>query len=157
VRMDPTLDPGKRKLLLPDAEVEVTKRLASSESAHDADAAIERDDSKSTMMPRRFERVAQGALFHWSLVCHCYSDLDVDTLHTMLGAFLANARVGGKRGTGHGMLRAITARNIGVRRPAENIDAVDVTALGSTVGSLFTTHVRERAERIREWLSSVNA
>jgi len=157
VRMDPVLDPGKRKLLLPDAAVEVSHRLASAEGAHEANDAMARDESKSSMMPRRFERMAQGSLFYWSATCNCYSELDVDTFHTMLGAFLANACVGGKRGTGHGKLRAVTARNIEIRRPSQRVGVVDVGSLGPRVGQRFVEHVAQRKEQIRTWLSSVNA
>lgn len=157
VRMDPSLDPGKQKLMLPDAQVEVTKRLGSSERAHENDDAIEKAETKSTMMPRRFERVAQGSLFYWSLTCTCMSELDVDTLHTMMACFLSNARVGGKRGTGHGLLRPLVAKDLKIARPAENTSAVDVTALGPRMGSVFRAHVAERREQISAWLKGVNA
>jgi hypothetical protein len=155
VRMDPSLDPGKRKLLKSGDEVDVTLRLGNSERAHEADDAIARDESKSSMMPRRFERVAQGSLFYWSVICHTYSELDEDTFNVMCAAFLSNARVGGKKGTGHGLLRPVAARNIGVARPAENTTALALD--GATFGNLFRAHVADRKERIVEWLKHVNS
>lgn len=155
VRMDPSLDPGKRKLLKSSDEVDVTMRLGNSERAHEADDAIARDDSKSSMMPRRFERVAQGSLFYWSVVCHTYSELDEDTFNVMVAAFLSNARVGGKKGTGHGLLRPIAMRNVGMARPAEATTALALD--GQTFGALFRAHVSEHSSEIREWLASVNA
>lgn len=157
VRMDPSLNTSMKQLLSPDSQVEVVKQLAASESAHTEDDAITRDDSKSTMMPRRFERLAQGSLFHWTVTANCFSDLDVDTLHVVIGAFLANCRVGGKRGTGHGSLRCVMAKDIPIVRPKESGKIVDVTDLGGRVGSLFISHVQERKERIAKWLTTINA
>lgn len=155
VRMDPSLDPGKRKLLTSGDEVDVTLRLGNSERAHGSDDAPAREDAKSTMMPRRFERLAQGSLFYWSIVCHTYSALDEDTLKVMLSAFLSNARVGGKRGTGHGLLRPVAMRDVTVRRPAEQTTALALD--GQTFGTIFRAHVEERRERIAKWLANVNA
>jgi CRISPR type IV-associated protein Csf2 len=157
VRMDPMLDPGKRKLLTADAQVEATKQLAASEEAHGKNDAIERDQTKSTMMPRTFERVVQGSLFSWSLSATLHSDLDRDTLMTALGVFLSRCVVGGKKGTGHGHLRCIAPRDNSVRRPSEQTDMLDTDALGGKVGELFRSHVRERADRIREFMTRVAA
>lgn len=155
VRMDPSLDPGKRKLLKSTDEVEVTLRLGNSERAHEADDAIAKDDAKSTMMPRRFERIAQGSLFYWSVTCTTYSELDEDTFKVMVAAWLSNCRVGGKRGTGHGKLRPVAMRDITMQRPAEQSNALALD--GATFGNLFRAHVADRKERIAEWLRSVNS
>lgn len=157
VRMDPMLDPGKRKLLSDDAAVAAAHRLESGERAHASDDAIERDESKSSMLPRTFERVVQGALWTWSITAHVYSDLDVDTLHVALGAFLSRPVVGGKRGTGHGLLRVVEARYIEIARPAERVNIIDPTALGPRAGELFRAHVAERKDRIAEFLRRVAA
>jgi hypothetical protein len=157
VRMDPTLDPGKRKLLASSADAEVQKRLAASEAAHDADDAVARTEAKSSMMPRRFETVCQGSMFFWSIAATTYSDLDLDVFNVMLGAFLRSARVGGKRGTGHGAMRPVTARQIKVVRPRDTPDNLDVGALAPKMGSVFYDHVKGRADRVREFLSTVDA
>ena len=157
VRMDPSLNPGKRKLLAPGAAAEVERRLLSSEAAHASDEDVDRQAAKSTMMPRTFEVLAQGSLLYWSASAACYSDLDEDTFHVALGAFLATAQVGGKRATGHGRLRVVTARDVAVRRPAESVAEFDTVALGGRMGQLFRAHVAERAEAIKTWLGSVNA
>ena len=154
VRMDPALDPGKRALMLPDAQVEIAGKLSAGEAAHEADAAVERDAAKSTMMPRRFERVAQGSLFYWAVSATTYTDLDVDTLHTMLACFLADPRVGGKRGTGHGQLRVLAARDVHVARLSEPVSSFE---LGPQMGTLFRAHVSSRKERIASWLQHVNS
>jgi hypothetical protein len=155
VRMDPSLDPAKRKLMLVGDQIEITNRLTTGERAHEQDDALAKDDAKSSMMPRRFERLAQGSLFYWSIVCNCYSELDEDTCKVMLAAFLSNARVGGKRGTGHGLLRPVAMRDVTIKRPAENTSAI--TLDGATFGNLFRAHVSDRKERIAQWLARVNA
>lgn len=157
VRMDPTLDPGKVKLLADGEQVRVAGRLGAGEKAHAEDDAIARDESKSSMMPRKFERLAQGSQFHWSVTATCYSDLDEDTLHTMMGVFLSRAYVGGKRGTGHGLLVPIEGRDVAVRRPSDTSN-VDVKALSTgKVGDLFREHVSARREQIKDWLNRVDA
>jgi hypothetical protein len=155
VRMDPTLDPGKRRLLSSGDQVDVTRRLENAERAHHADDALARDDAKSSMMPRNFERLAQGSLFWWGITAYTYSDLDVDTFRVMVAAFLSRARVGGKKGTGHGLLRPVAAQDISVARPAESMNALQLE--GQTFGQLFRAHVADRRDRIRSWLEHVNS
>jgi hypothetical protein len=154
VRMDPTLDPGKRKLLTSDAAASVQKRLTLSETAHVEDDAAAVIDSQSSMMPRRFETIVQGSLLYWSVGATVYSELERDTFHVALGAFLGHCMVGGKRGTGHGRLGVVTARDIAVRRPS---DASRVLDLAAPMGQMFYAHVRERAVEIAEFLGAVNA
>lgn len=156
VRMDPTLVPHKRLLMSADAQVDANKRLASSETAHTSDNAIERDDAKSSMMPRRFERVAQGSLFFWACEAECLSDLDVDTFHVSAASFLASARVGGKQGTGHGKLSPVAGNAVAIARPAESLHPIDAAALAPKVGELFRAHVKERASRIRDFFKAPN-
>lgn len=157
VRMDPTLSPEKRLLLSSGAASDVENRLLQSEAAHDDDIAAAREATKSSMMPRSFERIAAGSLFSWAVQATTYSDLEVDLLHTTVAAFLANAQVGGKRGTGHGFLRPVEARGIVVNRPEQRLYEVKPTALAPKVGEMFRAHVRERAGRLKEFLSTVEA
>lgn len=157
VRMDPTLDPGKRNLLSDGAQGDVKGRLASSASASATDDALMRDDSKSSMMPRTFECVAQGSLFSWSVTAQCWSDLDVDTFMTMVAAFLSHARVGGKRGTGHGLLRPVMAQAVLLNRPSERMQEIDATGLATKAGTMFREHVKSRAERVKKFLNEVES
>lgn len=157
VRMDPMLDPGKRALLSSGEREAVDQRLLASETASAARDAAERDESKSTMLPRSFERIVQGSLFYWSVTATCYSDLEIDTFTTMCAAFLANARVGGKRGTGHGRLVPIAGRDVTLLRPRDAATTIDPAALAGRAGSLFRAHVTERRDRIRQFLSQVAA
>jgi len=157
VRMDPTLDPGKRKLLSAGAASDAENRLLQSEAAHDTDIATAREATKSTMLPRTFERVASGSLFSWGVEATLYNDLDVDVFSTTVAAMLANARVGGKRGTGHGLLRAIMAKGVAVSAPADRLHPMDTTDLAAKTGTMFRSHVQARAARIKEFLATVNA
>jgi len=157
VRMDATLDPGKRKLLADVATRQIEGKMRKSEDAHEVGNAIEKEEAKSSMMPRTFEAIAAGSLFSWRIQATCLSELDADCFMVMLGTFMSEARVGGKRGTGFGHVRPVEARGILFRRPSDSCDAVDVTALGTTVGTLFRTHVKDRAEKAREFLKGVNA
>lgn len=157
VRMDPALSPLHRGLLTAEARAAVEGRLLASEAAHAGDDAPGADEARSTLMPRRFERVAAGARFAWSLEATCATDLDLDTLHVMLAAFLDGCRVGGKRGTGHGRLRPVAARGLALRRPVEAAETLEVTALVPGVGRVFRAHVAARADRLAAWLREVNA
>lgn len=158
VRMDPMLDPGKRKLLSAGDSEAVAQRLLASENASELDDAKAKLDSKSTMLPRTFERIAQGSLFHWSVTATCHSELEVDTFAVMCATFLADARVGGKKGTGHGLLRPIVGRNIELARMSERATTIQPDALSTMrVGEVFRSHVAERAEKIASFLGQVVA
>jgi hypothetical protein len=157
VRMDPMLDPAKQKLLSAGAQVKQLQKMAASEEAHDSDDAVLRDDTKSTMMPRTFETIARGSLLYWTVTVTCLSDIDVDTAHTMIAAFLSNARVGGKRGTGHGAIRPIQARGVVVNRPSDPRTTVQPNALAPKMGEMFRAHVKARQKRIHEFLAGVDA
>ena len=154
VRMDPTLDPGKRKLLIPSIAGRVQQRLIASETASEQGDRIATDHEKSSMMPRRFETVCAGSLFYWAISARLYSELDRDALMVMVGSFLHDAKVGGKRGTGHGQLRAVSARNVEVRPFKSRSELLDI---GAPVGMLFQAHVLAHAERIRQFLAMVAA
>jgi len=156
VRMDASLDPGKTKLLT-DGGAAVRTRMLLSESGKETGDVVMAQDNKSSMMPRRFETLVAGSIFYWKVECDTFNALDRDTFMTMVGAFLQNARVGGKRATGHGRVRVLTGKQIQWRRPREVPEGLDSAALAPRLGSLFYTHVGERKERIRKCLNEVDA
>lgn len=156
VRMDPSLDPAKRKLL-GDGGADVEKRLMASEHGKDVGDAVLAESSKSTMLPRRHETVISGSLFFWSVNALVHSELERDAFNTMIGSFLRDARVGGKRATGHGRIRPVVAKQIAVQRPREAPENLDVGALAPKVGSLFYAHVAERKEEVAKFLHEVDA
>ena len=157
VRMDALLDPKKRELLLPESKVDVQNRLAYNAEVSAQGNAIEKEATKSTMMPRSYETVVAGSLFSCWVTAKCFSALDVDTFHTILGAFWGNAVVGGKRGTGNGKLRVVSAKQIKMPSIMQMSSAVETDALATSSGSLFRQHVAARAERIKEFLYTVSA
>lgn len=157
VRMDPLLSPEKRTLLTSGEQRAAIGQLTDGERAHEGDDAHGRDETKSTMLPRSFEVVVQGSQFSWAVTAQCVTDLDVDTLHMMLAAFLYRPVVGGKRGTGHGRLRLTTWCNVPIARAKDAAQEMDVATLGPKMGELFRSHVAERKERIKAFLATVDA
>lgn len=160
VRMDPSLDPSKRALLESGAVAQIEARLDRSEKASRDDDAAGAQANKSTMLPRRYERVIQGALFSWSVTVTLFNPLDTDTFYTALLGFMSNIIVGGKRSTGHGKMRVVQAQRTVLRRARELPRPEDVSlavAGNPEIGKLFLGHVEERAAKIREYLATVNA
>lgn len=155
VRMDPMLDPGKRKLLTPDARDHVERRLAAGERASADGDAIAKAETKSAMLPRTHERVVSGSWWFWTIEAVTWSELERSTFLTMVATWLANARAGGKRGTGHGLLRAVRGFEIQIARPSER--AIEATALAQHAGAAFVDHCRARAADIRAFLREVAA
>lgn len=157
VRMDPALDPSKRLLMLPGERARVEQRMLSSADASEQGDHALAEGSKSTMMPFSYERVCAGSWWHWTVTATCYTPLDTDTLMVMTGAFLRNARVGGKKGTGHGLLAPVVARNVELANFSERMETLDLVGPDQRVGEVFRRHVGERADRIREFLGLVVA
>lgn len=159
VRMDPTLQPQKTRLLTSNEQVKVAGRLKASESNSADDGASKKE--KSSMMPRSMERICQGSMFHWACQAIVYDELQLDTFHVALGQFLANCWVGGKRGTGHGKMRPVAGQQSSMQAFSAPIEDVDMKALvgpeATGVGSRFREHVAERSERIATFLAGVNA
>lgn len=157
VRMDPCLVPERRLLLSGIARDSVEQRLLASAQASEREDHRLADESKSTMMPRRFERIVEGSLFYWHCQATTYTDLDDDTFDLTVAAALYDLRAGGKRGTGHGHLRAVACEVGDLARPSEARQEIDPTAVATPKGRLFVEHVRERSEKIKRALASVNA
>lgn len=159
VRMDPLLDPGKRRMLTAGAQQDAEQRLLKSENASAHNDHAGKDDNKSSMMPRSAEVIVAGSLFYWGLDCVCHTALDKSTLVVCLSAFMNRCVVGGKKGTGHGKLWPIAARSVTLPRLDDYVrsDASGLVREGAGLGDLFVQHVRERKDKIREFLSQVNA
>lgn len=156
VRMDPSLDPGKRRLLTAGDAESVELRLLRSENASEMGDQREKEAQKSTMLPRSFERIVQGSLFYWSVTATTYSALDEDTMWTAILAFAVSPYAGGKRGTGHGRLKVIHARDLELARPAEAVSFA-LASKEQAKGAMFRAHVAERSAKIRDFLAKVAA
>lgn len=154
VRMDPLSRPEVRMMLTDGERKTEEERLALSEKASIEGDAVSKLENKSTIMPRSFERVAAGSLFYWQVRANCYSELDFDTFHVMLFGFLGNAWVGGKRGTGHGNLKPVTARKLKISVEAAD---VDIGGIARRVGSVFKDHCASRSSEIAAFLEKVDA
>lgn len=157
VRSDPTLDPAKCQLLTDGAREDASQRLLTGEKASEKGDAVGKEKSKSTMLPRSFETVVAGSLWWWPVEAQCWNEMDEESFTVMLSAFLARPRVGGKKATGHGLMRPVHAWNCAVKRPSEDIETLDITELGHRVGSLFQRHVAAHAEELAEFLREVKA
>jgi len=156
VRMDPTLDPGKRGLLTEAERAVVEGRLLASEEASTAGDALAASETKGSMMPFSYERIAHGSLFFWGITVTSFSDLDMDTFTAMVGTFLRRAIVGGKKGTGHGLLTPIKAQDVRLANFTERSESLEIEP-AKKVGELFRAHVAERAAAIGELLQTVAA
>jgi len=157
VRMDPMLRPSVVQMLDTGDQVRLLDKANKSEAAAETHNAIERAATKSAMMPRRFERIVQGALFYWGCEATVYTELALDTFRLAAMAFLARAKVGGKRGTGHGQLRAIMSWDIALARPRDTITHADLATLAPRVGEVFRAHVAARKAEIASFLGTVDA
>jgi len=155
VRMDPSLDPARRALLTDGDKVSVNERLRLSEQAGADGDAVARAASRSTMLPRTFERVCAGSLFFWAVQCTLLSDLDLDTFNTAVLGFLGRAVVGGKQATGHGTLRVRWAWQHTLARPVESPSVFETGALSPRVGAMLRAHMSERRDRVRQFLQGV--
>lgn len=160
VRMDPMLNPARRALLSPEEANRMERRLEASERASETGDAAAALATKSRMMPRRYERIAQGAIFSWAVDATLTSELDVDTFYTMFCVFASDMVVGGGRATGHGRLRVLAVRRAIVTRDvtsATRPEAVGLAEIRPKVGQVFSDHVTSRAEQVRAFLKVVDA
>lgn len=142
-----------RARLRPADRERIEQQLMTSESMKASPAEKER--VKMGMMPHAFEAVVRGSYFYWSVVVTTYSDLEHDTWMTMLGAFLLDCQVGGKKGTGHGRVSAIEAKGLELARYEERIG--EVVAIDSKIGAIFRAHVAGRKTDILDFLREVKA
>lgn len=157
VRMDPMLIPERRNLLSSAEQVAVNNRMALSERAHTEGDDASALAAKSTMMPRTCEAIKRGSVFHFYVEARTYSALDRDTFAVMVASFISNMRVGGKRGTGHGLMTPLVARDVEIVRPSHQSKSLALPGSAAEVGKLFREHVARRAVELRDMLSKVAA
>lgn len=169
VRMDPSLRPDLRRLLDSGAGDKIERRLEASERASREGDAGAKDAAKSTMMPRRFERLVQGSLFFWRVEVDLFEPLVMDAFYASLCYLAQHMVVGGGHSVGHGKLRVVDARrtvrkglslsepqSIGLARVGDSAESALAPA-GGKVGDAFVGHLTERAAKITEYLRTVNA
>ena len=158
VRMDPMLNPAKRLLLSGDASAKVEQRLLASETASERDDHAGKDREKSAMMPFSYETVTAGSLFSWRVDCVTHSDVERDALAVMIAAFSTRMRVGGKKGTGHGLLEIVHAFGAH-RQRTQSAPLADDDFTAPTSGALerFIERARATSPDLRKWLDEVRA
>lgn len=154
-RMDPTLDTEKRELLTSDDREDVRKRLEASEKASVLEKFEKKEEEKSSMMPRSFETIVAGSQFHWSVTATTHDDLERDTLMVMIGSFLSDAVVGGKRGSGHGKLEAMQGHEVEIQ--VAGPDGENFALSEKSIGDLYSEHVSERSSEIKKLLDQIEA
>ena len=150
VKMDHTVTPRGQAMLTDGARANVSARLLANETASQKGDEIAQQENKGGMMPHTFQSIARGSVFHWTIAANLDTDLQEDTLLSVLAAFLGNARAGGKGGTGHGRLACLAASSFRLDRPAEA-----TTALGGRAGDMFRAHMQERGEPLRKFLDEL--
>jgi hypothetical protein len=154
VRMDALLSPDIQRLL-PDAQsvFDVDAEPKAKKRGKGGDG-----EGKSTMLPRTYETIIEGSLLYWPVVATVYNDLDLDTLHTAVFGFLAQAKVGGKRGTGCGGLRVVSARKVVHASAAARATGLAVVdEVGLRVGELFRKHMADVSAEFASFLTTVSA
>lgn len=153
-RADPTVSPMLQSLLSAEARTSAQERMLASEAARDANDAVAIAEHKSSQMPYCYEIVPRGSMFTWSVTATFLTDLDRDTFYVMLASFLADMRVGGKRGSGAGTLSPIACSKRLLSRPS----MPETVALDrGTIGDRFREHVSARKAEIRDFLATVEA
>jgi CRISPR type IV-associated protein Csf2 len=153
VRMDSMLSPQHRGLLSEGEAARVQGRLEAREGAKDA---VEKEKTKSTMMPYQSEALAMGSLLYWRVDATTWSELERDTLRLAMAAMLADARVGGGMGTGHGRLKAVWGESHRWPSLLAKVEVTDLAALThEKVGEVFVAHVTDRREAIAAFLKEV--
>ena len=167
VRMDPSLRPDLRRLLDAGDSDMIERRLEASERASREGDAGAKDAAKSTMMPRRFERIVQGALFFWRVGGPLRAAGDGRLLR--LARLPRAAHGGGRRSQRRARqapcggraphdpqgLSLSAPESIGLAR--RGLRRARFAPAGAKVGEAFVTHLQERAEKITEYLRTVNA
>lgn len=156
VRMDPMLKPTRRALLNAEDRGAYENRLIESEAASIAKDHVATANTKSSMMPFSFERLCVGSRFWWSIEADTYSALELDCLKATVSAYFRSIRVGGKQGSGHGLLRVVAGENFSVQRPAAAAEALDLVDLDQRPGKILRAHVEERREAISAWLRAAS-
>lgn len=153
VRMDPVLKPEMHKLLNDTARANVQARQLTAEAAHETADSKLKAESKSAMLPRTHERIVQGSLFWFGIEARTYTDIEFDAFSFAVACLLNNFRVGGKQGTGHGLLEFVAGARIAFAPGAGKLENVG-SELAPKTGELYRAHVRARKDELKAWLTS---
>lgn len=155
VRFDVTRDPHKQRLLSDGARAIVDHRLLGKETARAAgDTATE---DRGRPMPHSHEVICAGSLWSWELTHNTLTDVEAATLNLSLALFFHSWCIGGKRGTGHGRIRAVKAESVSLPRFCELKTECDVSSLSVSGKTLLETHMQARKDALCDLLAKVDA
>lgn len=152
VRFDVTRDPRKNHLLSDGGRSKIEQRLLAKEAAHEI--GEHGDADRGRPMPHTFEAVAMGSLWFWEVYHTGLSELESQTLMMSLALFFETWRIGGKRGTGHGKISCLKARNVELPR-FERVESDAAITLGPSAS--FRQAMIARADRLTALLQKVDA
>lgn len=155
VRFDVTRDPHKQRLLSEGARASVDQRLLGKETAR-ASGEIAAED-RGRPMPHSHEVICAGSLWSWELTHNTLTEIELATLNLSLALFFHSWRIGGKRGTGHGHIRAVKAESVSLPRFSELKTDCDVSALSTSHKTLLETHMQASKDALAELLAKVDA
>jgi hypothetical protein len=155
VRFDVTRDPHKQRLLSDGARTSVDGRMLAKESSREQGEIGEKDRGRP--MPHSYEAVCAGSLWSWQISHDNLTEVERAILFLTLAHFFKTWRVGGKRGTGHGELRAIRAEECSLPIFAEMRTEADVTGLSAGWLATAKAHMQERTKTLTDLLLKVDA
>ena len=157
VRFDVTRDKHKQFLLSETAQADVHRRLLAKESAHEkADHAAEPED-RGRPMPHSYVAIAAGARLSWEITGANLSDLERSVLLSSLALMFETWRFGGKRGTGHGKLRALSCQDVALPSVSPMASEADVAALSGTAIGVVRAHMQAQRDKLSALLATVDA
>lgn len=158
VRMDPVHNPILQHLLSEGERRRLAGKVEAREEAHETGDAIAAREVKSSMLPRTYDTICTGALFSWQITGRFHSDLDEDAYYSTLALLLtAEARVGGKKGTGCGRIKPVMVNNRLVPRPEQLADVLNLDEKGRNSAQRYQDHLRSKAAEINAFLAKVDA
>lgn len=159
VRMDSLNNPQMSRYLTDGERKLLGERLDAREKAHDKGDDKGAAEAKSSMMPRTMEVICQGSYFSWEVTGRFHSDIEEAAWKTTLCLLRTpEARVGGKKGTGHGRIRIEKVNDVIVPRGPQAVEEMRLSALDSAAeAKMYVKHLEENAAKIREFLTKVDA
>lgn len=158
VRMDPASNPLLQHLLSEPERRRIAGRVDAREVAHETGDALAARDVKSSMMPRTYDTICQGALFSWQIAGHFHSEMDEAAYYSTLAYLVSTeARIGGKKGTGNGRIKALRVNNTVLPTREALASEVNLNAVGQNLGKMYTDYLTSKRAEICDFLAKVDA
>lgn len=142
-RMEPLMQPGKRALAGAEADDYLERLIAG--------------QATNTMMPRTFEVVKAGGVFWWSVNAQPINDIQRDAFYAMIGRFLSNPTVGGKRGSGFGRLSLVRAWGCAAKPARIDASEISMVDVCEDAAERHAEYMANNAARLAELLRKVKS